>query len=47
MRQLWLEHHLLGVPGAVLPALVLEVRCQMVVRLLLGVLQAGEGERQA
>lgn len=47
MTQQGRQHHLLGVPGPVLPRLVPELRCQTVVRLLLGGLQAGEGELQA
>lgn len=47
MTQEGRQRRLLGVPGAVLPVLVLEVWCQTVVRLLLSGLQAGGGEQQA
>ena len=46
MMQAWLQRRLLEVLGAVVPALVLQMRRQEVVRLLAG-RQPGGGEQQA
>ena len=46
MMQQWPRHHLLEVLGAVMTALVPEMRCQEVMRQL-GGSQAGESEQQA